>query len=239
MRRASLAVLVAFISGIGLGTTSNTHAQETPQQRRDAIMDSLRKLGAAVHGFHKEHLVLPLHAIYSSDAKPLLSWRVALLPHLGHEELYKQFNLQEPWDSEHNKKLLAKMPAVYAPVGVKPKEPHTTFYQVFFGKGSIFEGQRDLTLGRLAILDGVSNTAMILEAADAVPWTKPADLDFTANPLPKLGSLPDEGGSYASTGAAGVLIFIRRDIPDKLLRQLAGCDDGGIEDTADYVRLVK
>jgi hypothetical protein len=33
---------------------------------------------------------------------------VALLPYLEQDALYRQFKL-EPWDSAHNKKLLAKM----------------------------------------------------------------------------------------------------------------------------------
>ena len=47
------------------------------------------------------------------DGKPLLSWRVLILPYVEQEDLYKQFHLDEPWDSEHNKKLIEKMPAVY------------------------------------------------------------------------------------------------------------------------------
>ena len=46
----------------------------------------------------------------SADEKPLLSLRVHVLPDLGYEELYREFHLDEPWDSEHNAKLVAKMP---------------------------------------------------------------------------------------------------------------------------------
>ena len=42
------------------------------------------------------------------DGKPLLSWRVAILPYIEQDALYKQFHLDEPWDSEHNKKLIAE-----------------------------------------------------------------------------------------------------------------------------------
>ena len=30
------------------------------------------------------------------------------------DQIYKQLKLDEPWDSDHNKKLVAKMPAVFA-----------------------------------------------------------------------------------------------------------------------------
>ena len=33
-----------------------------------------------------------------------------LLPHLGYQPLYERFHLDEPWDSPHNRALLAEMP---------------------------------------------------------------------------------------------------------------------------------
>ena len=47
------------------------------------------------------------------DVERGLSWRVALLPYLGYRNLYEQFRHDEPWDSPHNRKLIAKMPPVY------------------------------------------------------------------------------------------------------------------------------
>src|SRR5439155_13938759 len=102
--------------------------------------------------------------------------RVAILPYVEEHELYKQFKLDEPWDSEHNKKLLEKMPKVYAPVGVKTRAPHTTFYQAFVGPGAAFEDGMKVKLTNF--FDGTSNTLMVAEAAEPVPWTKPDDLPF-------------------------------------------------------------
>ena len=78
------------------------------------------------------------------------------------ENLFVQFKLDEPWDSAHNKKLLSRMPAVYSAPNTKTKEPHATFYQVFMGKGTIFEGPRG---GRINdITDGTSNTLFFSES---------------------------------------------------------------------------
>src|SRR5262249_55645747 len=57
---------------------------------------------------------LPPVAIADRKGKPLLSWRVALLPYLGEWDLYRKFKLDEPWDSPHNKALLPLMPEIYA-----------------------------------------------------------------------------------------------------------------------------
>src|SRR5207302_9126297 len=133
---------------------------------------NLKQIGVAMHRRMDVHKVLPGPAIYRDKlAPPLLSWRVALLPYLEQQDLYKQFRLDEPWDSEHNKKLLGKMPDVYRSPGAKA--PTTTHYQVFVGQGTIFEGPGGI--GFAQILDGTSNTLMVVEAAAAVPWTKPED----------------------------------------------------------------
>src|SRR5205823_10918869 len=61
------------------------------------------------------------------QGKPLLSWRVHLLPFLEQDNLYKQFHLDEPWDSEHNKKLIARMPPVYRSSDKVAADGRTTF----------------------------------------------------------------------------------------------------------------
>jgi hypothetical protein len=81
---------------------------------RSQSMNNLKQIMLAMHNYHDTHGAFPPQAIRSQDGKPLLSWRVALLPFLEAGDLYKQFHLDEPWDSAHNKPLIEKMPAVLA-----------------------------------------------------------------------------------------------------------------------------
>src|SRR5262245_50271856 len=85
----------------------------------------------------------PAAAICGKDGRPLLSWRVQILPYLEEEKLYKQFKLDEPWDSQHNLALLPQMPTVYrSPSEAEVQaDPGNTFYQVFVGPGAAFEGK--------------------------------------------------------------------------------------------------
>jgi hypothetical protein len=88
----------------------------------------LRQLGTAFHKFEEKDGHMPAAVILGKEGKPLLSWRVAILPFIEQDELYKQFYLDEPWDSEHNKKLLPTITKAYAPLrGRSPKEPHSTY----------------------------------------------------------------------------------------------------------------
>jgi RNA polymerase sigma factor (sigma-70 family) len=155
--------------------------------------NNLKQIALAMHNYlATSGDRFPAHAIYSKDGKPLLSWRVAILPFIEEDHLYKQFKLDEPWDSEHNKKLLARMPKVYAPVNDrKTKEPNMTFYQVVVGTGTVFSPQGK-GMRIVEITDGTSNTLLVAEAAEAVPWTKPEDLSFNGKTPPKVGGLFDD-----------------------------------------------
>ena len=105
-----------------------SQADEKEQKARRQSLHNLRTISLAVHNAISADKQgrFPAAAI-SKDGKPLLSWRVALLPFLGEKGLYEQFHLDEPWDSPHNKLLLDQMPNVYAPVLRKgePKFPPT------------------------------------------------------------------------------------------------------------------
>jgi hypothetical protein len=196
--------------------------------------NNLKEIGLALHDFHDTYLRFPAPAIYSKDGKPLLSWRVAILPYLEQQDLYKQFHLDEPWDSEHNKKLLAKMPKIYAPtVPGLTKDPSATFYQVFTGKGAIFEGKEGVSLVQITNADGPANTLLVVEASEAVPWTKPQDLHYDPDKPP-----PKFGGHFRHVSPAlfadGSVRNINNVIKDKVLRALITWNGGEEIKESDY-----
>lgn len=152
--------------------------------------EDLRNLAIAMHNHHDTKGAFPAHANYSADGKPLLSWRVHLLPYLEQKALYDQFHLDEPWDSEHNKALIAKMPAVFQSDSSPLKQSDgKTLYLAPIGENFIFDGSKTGANIR-HITDGTSMTMMIVEAdpEKAVIWTKPDDLKVDLdNPSEGLG----------------------------------------------------
>jgi hypothetical protein len=189
---------------------------------RKASADNLKEIGLAMHGHHDTFGTFPPAAIFDNDGKPLLSWRVAILPFVGQQQLFKQFRLNEPWDSPHNKKLLERMPRVYAAPGAETTKG-MTFYRVFTGSGTVFEGKRGLRL--TAIPDGTSNTILAVEAGAAVPWTKPDDLPYDAKkPLPKVGGVFQDG--FHALFADGVVRFVSRRFDEAALRKCITRADG-------------
>jgi hypothetical protein len=179
-------------------------------------MNNLKQIALAMYNYHDSYRHFPPQAIYSKDGKPLLSWRVLLLPFLEQDALYRQFKLDEAWDSPHNKRLLAQMPKVYADPAVESKRPETV-YQGFVGHGAFFEDKKGLPIS--AFTDGTSNTLMIVEAAEPVPWTKPQDLPYDPKkPLPKLGG--HRSGGFLAAFCDGSVHFLKQNIKESVLRAL-------------------
>lgn len=163
--------------------------REAAARTQDA--NNLKQMALAMHIYHDAHRAFPSSAICDPNGKPLLSWRVAILPYIEQDNLYKQFKLDEPWDSDHNKKLIPLMPKLYEVPAAQPKLGET-HYKVFVGGGAMFELTKKIGINQ--IVDGTSNTAMIVETADTVIWTKPEDIPYDAKkPLPKFGGFYANG----------------------------------------------
>ncbi len=195
------------------------------QARKDKAKEARLKmagifyeLGQAMHRYHEQNGHFPRAAIRNKEGKPLLSWRVAILPSLGYEELYKEFKLDEPWDSPHNKSLLAKMPKVFAPPEGGKKETEATYYQVFIGKDALFEDDQDITYQD--VTDGTVHTILIVEAGKSVPWTKPEDLAYSADkPLPELGGAIGDG-LFSLIMADGTPYYARNGLDEEFQQHL-------------------
>jgi hypothetical protein len=162
--------------------------------RRNQSMNNMKQIMLALHNYHDTKKAFPAHASYSPDGKPLLSWRVHILPFIEEMTLYQQFKLDEPWDSEHNRALVARMPQVYQNPNL-PLEPGKTNYLAAVGVPCIMDGT-EKGKGIAEITDGTSKTIMLVEAApdQAVEWTEPHDWEFDPiNPSAGLGGIRPGG----------------------------------------------
>ncbi|MBN8626711.1 MAG: DUF1559 domain-containing protein [Planctomycetes bacterium] len=146
-----------------------------------AATNNLRSIGLAATVYATEHGSLPTN-IVDKDGNALLSWRVRLLPHLDQQALYEQFRLDEPWDSEQNRKLAATMPDIYRhkSVVLGPGAEGHTLYQMPRGAGTLYDSKK-LSLEQISAAGiGTSEAAFVVVAQPkfAVAWTKPSDLEI-------------------------------------------------------------
>jgi prepilin-type processing-associated H-X9-DG protein len=140
--------------------------------------NNLLHLTLAMHNYADRNKHFPLPASLSPQGKPLLSWRVQILPFIQQSELFKEFHHDEPWDSPHNHSLIDKMPEIYRLPISKNTEPGRTNYLLPVGNGAGFAADKPTEIKD--ITDGTSNTIMIVEVDDdhAAIWTKPDDWQF-------------------------------------------------------------
>jgi hypothetical protein len=180
---------------------------------RAQTTNNFKQIGLALHNYNDTTGRLPAVANFDKKDKPLLSWRVHILPYIEQDKLYKEFHLDEPWDSEHNKKLIPRMPKVYASLD-NPKlaaDGKTTVLAPVH-MNAVFTG--DKTGIRFAdITDGTSNTVMLVDAADdaAVIWTKPDDLKIDLKD-PAKGLSARHNDRYLFLFADGSVYFAPKNI---------------------------
>jgi prepilin-type processing-associated H-X9-DG protein len=190
----------------------------------------LRCLALAMIRYHPDGKIPPA-AIRDETGRPLLSWRVAILRQVEEPGLYEEFKLDEPWDSPHNLPLLKKMPRIFGSASLlsDAASEGKTHYRVFTGPGTAFETPG---LQPATFLDGPEQTILVVEAAGAVPWTKPDELPYDPQqPLPPLGvgfsrdlkllgySVGRRRG-FNVAFADGSARFVRQDVDEATLRAL-------------------
>lgn len=191
--------------------------------RRSQSTNNLKMIGLAMQNHADVFKMFP-RSSYTEDGKPLLSWRVHVLPFIEQQQLYRQFRLDEPWHSEHNKALIAKMPDIYKnpKLDATDAEKGLTNYLQPTGKFALFRRDKEPTFA--FITDGSSNTIAAVESQKKVIWTQPDDLEIDPEkPLAELNFLP--GGFYALF-ADGHVSLVPANFPPEVLANLFNPQDG-------------
>ncbi|HUY88637.1 MAG TPA: DUF1559 domain-containing protein [Pirellulales bacterium] len=223
--------------------TAGVEAQK--QAQRNRAIGHLKQIGLAFHNYHDVYKTFPAAASYSPDGKPLLSWRVHILPFLDQAPLYKEFHLDEPWDSEHNRKLIERMPETYRSRNWSPDEPTKTCLVGVTGDGgrivvalggsagapvkdrigTMFQGREGIKIQQ--VTDGTSNTILVVEsdAEHAVVWTKPDDLPYDAE-QPVKGFGFDENGMVPTLFCDGSVRMLKKSLEAETWRRLLLRNDG-------------
>jgi hypothetical protein len=198
---------------------------------RTKSMNNLKQIALAMHNYHDVNRAFPPAYVPSKDGKAQLSWRVLILPYIEQDALYKEFKLDEPWDSEHNKKLIERMPAIYRSPASQAAAGQTTYLTVR-GRDTAFPGTRGIKF--TDITDGTSNTIMVVEASDkkAVPWTKPDDFERNEKD-PKAGLMGAWPGGFLAALCDGSVRLIRESVDPKVLLNLFDRNDGNVIEAGD------
>ena len=218
--RSALAALLAPLLAVAAPVPKTPPKPDpaTAEQRKE-VRENLKQIVIAVHTYHDANNRWPCDT-------PALSWRVLLLPYLEEGELYKQFDQAEAWDGPKNKKLIDKLPKVFAPTRVTA-EKGETFYRGFAGDGAFGGGPK---MGIFGITDGTSNTVAVIDAGEPVAWTKPGtDLVIDRKEeFPKMGGMID--GDFSCVMCDGSPRTLKREFDAKELEKFVTRAGGEIAD---------
>lgn len=160
---AALAVLLAV--GWLLFPRLSTPKEHTDQNRRRA---QLRTIVAAITEHFDDSGRLPTPT--TSD-EIRLSWRVAILPYLGEQELYNRINRNADWDHPDNVEFHDQMPHVFRDPTLDSQT--TSAYIALVGPGTCWPTNGN-QIGFDDIKDGCSNTACLITFdSNATNWMAP------------------------------------------------------------------
>ncbi|MCH5377784.1 MAG: DUF1559 domain-containing protein, partial [Planctomycetes bacterium] len=192
---------------------------------RTQSMNNLKQIALAMHIYHDRFGAFPAAYSTDKDGRPLLSWRVNILPFIELQDLYEQFHLDEPWDSEHNRALIARMPRLFRAPGSKAASGKTNYLGVA-GEGNIFvppasNAESPLGTKMQRITDGTSNTIMVVEASDklAVSWTQPKDFEPDED-QPLSGLVGLRAGGFLAAFCDGSVRFIAASVDPSVLKAM-------------------
>jgi hypothetical protein len=217
-------------AGVGLLLPAVTSAREAA--RRAQSTNNLKQIALGMLNHESVYQTFPAACMADQEGKPLLSWRVAILPLIEEDQLYRQFHLDEPWDSEHNQSLMGKMP----PLFLAPGSRHTaaqgkTNYLTVRGDNTAFPGTDATKLAQIS--DGTSMTIMVVEVNDqtAVPWTKPEDFTVS-DPNPTAGLVGLRHGGFLAAFCDGSVRFLAASIDRATLKALFTRNGGEVVDSS-------
>ena len=184
------------------------HSAQTATQQ-SATNANLQVIGAALFAYHGDFGHFPPAYLADDQGQPMHSWRVLLLPYLGHQALYDAYNFSEPWNGPNNSLLQTQMPPVYYsgnPLATTATGSSvTTRYAVISGPGAAFDSK--LTFTTTDMTDGLPSTILVAEAATPVHWMAPADIDYSTMGFVVNGPLPPNGNGIGSDTAGGAFVL--------------------------------
>ncbi|MDO5553178.1 MAG: DUF1559 domain-containing protein [Planctomycetia bacterium] len=169
--------LLLMIALVGIGIWQLQKAFNKMDVGRVLGEANLHQIALGMNQYAEAYNTLPPAWTVDENGKPMHSWRVLILPYVGENELYEKIRLDEPWDSDYNKQFHSTVPFVLT-------TPHGTFremgeqiangvtyYSVVTGPETLFPPGQTVSLSD--VKDGVSNTMLIVERRQSVPWMAP------------------------------------------------------------------
>jgi Protein of unknown function (DUF1559) len=151
-------------------------------------LSNLSQIGRALEQFAQVHNFWPPAVLIGPDGKPWHSWRVLLLPYLGHRDLFDQYDFSQPWNSAKNLRLLERMPAVYHDPIYGDGNGHFTHYAALVGSepGPKFAG------GNPPVQTAFTASGVKMKYVTILPLERLSERDVSKSPNGDLSIRPTQ-----------------------------------------------
>lgn len=192
--------------------------EKMQREQNDPRLRSIRKCQKQLLRLHNvlrliyqiDHGTYPPSYIADANGKPLLSWRVHILPLIGEQKLYDRIHLDEPWNSEHNRTLWSEMPEEFR--SETCGDASRTPYCLIVGPDALKPDQTDFCTDMLKY----SDTLSLAERATPMIWMEPTDIT-TADAMRGV-NVCDTGIGSSHPGGACAITYNGNQLflPDKI-----------------------
>ncbi len=230
----AMVCVVAFFCVISASFLWPRFRQSLQRSSQGRDFENMQLLARALNEYSDRYGTYPTPVVVDSAGKPLYSWRVLILPFLGHDELYKRFDLKQPWDSVANSNLHREMPPEFAsPNSLDATGNYETNYVLITGAGTLFP-----PAGPMSPKNIDQPTLLLVETKNNTTWCAPGDIDIGRSF--KVGNKPmvDVGGLHRTSFTAMTVdedsFRIPTDVPLTVLNALVSPNGGENVQTASF-----
>ena len=154
--------------------------------------NDLKQIGLALYSYNLHHDHYPPAGETSTDAQPVCSWRVSILPYISRKDMYDAYDLTRPWNASPND-VLAK---IHLDEYCDVTDPGTRSFIKFAaitGNGTVWDPSE--TYKELP----ESTIVAVQVSGSDIQWAEPRDLS-----LSELKRLVQTGGQDTTIGEANI-----------------------------------
>ncbi|MDB5336534.1 MAG: hypothetical protein JWN70_2153 [Planctomycetaceae bacterium] len=220
----ALAVLVLVVGWVSILVIQSARSAAA----RSRFKAQLGRVSLAIQQYEQQYGAFPPAYTVGKDGQPLHSWRALLLPLLGHEDVYQNLRLDEPWNSPHNSQLHHLRPDVFGHPWFTDSLPGEAHVLGIVGPETIWPERYCAKLAD--VVDGASNSLQLVGHSEAdIHWMEPRDLRSAdvfdkvfvpANPAVQAWSV------VPVAFVDGNVRFVRQSIDRTILRSLISIHGG-------------
>jgi prepilin-type processing-associated H-X9-DG protein len=222
-----LALLV--VMGVVVATMMPTFNASQDAAMQLQCRRNLQQIGRAFQLYHDDHGCFPPAYLADENGRPMHSWRVLILPQLGEDAIYEQYNFDQPWDSPENRDLAQSMPDVYGCPSDWGTWSAETSYMMLVGPETISDGTGTTSLDE--ITDPKDRTIVLVETSgNLADWIEPTDLEvegltFRVNDPACEGIQSNHPGGAHVLFADGSIRFLPNSIGETDVEALSTIDE--------------